>query len=68
MNEPRHATVIGGSIAGMCALRVLCDVFERVSVVARVAWTRFRQMLAPPPINQDKTPDYPPAPSGGAST
>jgi hypothetical protein len=37
-------------------------------IMARVAWARFRQLLAPPAVNQDKTPDYPPAPSQGAST
>ncbi len=33
-------------------------------IIARVAWARFRQLLAPPAVNQDKTPDYPPAPTG----
>ncbi len=35
MTHPQHAIVIGGSIAGMCAARVLCDVFERVTVIDR---------------------------------
>ena len=35
MSNRQHAIVIGGSIAGMCAARVLSDVFERVTVVDR---------------------------------
>ena len=35
VTQPQHAIVIGGSIAGMCAARVLCDVFERVPVIDR---------------------------------
>ena len=35
MTQAQHAIVIGGSIAGMCAARVLCDVFERVTVIDR---------------------------------
>ena len=31
----RHALVIGGSLAGMLAARVLCDYFDRVTVVER---------------------------------
>ena len=39
-------------------------------IAARVVWARFRQLLSPPAVNQDKTPDYPPppaAPREGAS-
>src|SRR5512145_422007 len=30
-----HAVVIGGSLAGLCAARVLADAFDRVTVVER---------------------------------
>jgi 2-polyprenyl-6-methoxyphenol hydroxylase-like FAD-dependent oxidoreductase len=33
--SPRHAVVIGGSLAGLCVARVLADHFERVTVVDR---------------------------------
>ncbi|HEY2674397.1 MAG TPA: hypothetical protein VGJ07_29020 [Rugosimonospora sp.] len=32
---PRHAVVIGGSLAGMCVARALADVVDRVTVVER---------------------------------
>jgi phytoene dehydrogenase-like protein len=31
----KHAIVIGGSIAGLCAGRVLSDFFEHVTVIDR---------------------------------
>ena len=31
----RHALVLGGSLAGLLAARVLCDHFDRVTVVER---------------------------------
>jgi flavin-dependent dehydrogenase len=34
-HPPRHAVVIGGSLAGLCAARVLADHVERVTVVDR---------------------------------
>src|SRR5260370_491471 len=33
-----HAVVIGGSVAGLCAARVLSDFFERVTVLERDAY------------------------------
>lgn len=35
MSVTRHAVVIGASIAGLCAARVLSDVYDRVSVYER---------------------------------
>jgi 2-polyprenyl-6-methoxyphenol hydroxylase-like FAD-dependent oxidoreductase len=35
VSKTAHAVVIGGSIAGLCAARVLSDVFERVTVLDR---------------------------------
>ncbi|MFI5495122.1 NAD(P)/FAD-dependent oxidoreductase [Actinoplanes sp. NPDC051859] len=35
MPSPRHAVVIGGSLAGLCAARVLADHVDRVTVVDR---------------------------------
>lgn len=35
MNKPHHAIVIGGSMAGMCAARVLSDRFDKVTIVDR---------------------------------
>ena len=35
MPKQHHAIVIGGSMAGMCAARILADHFERVTVVDR---------------------------------
>ena len=35
MPPPRHAVVIGGSLAGLCAARVLADHVENVTVVDR---------------------------------
>lgn len=35
MNKKRHALVIGGSLGGMLAARVLSDYFERVTVIER---------------------------------
>ena len=40
MSQGRHAIVIGGSIAGLCAARVLADHFERVSVLDRDSFPR----------------------------
>ena len=40
--------------------RVLFD----LRVIARIAWARFRQKLAPPAAINQETPDYPPAPTG----
>src|ERR1051326_3725869 len=34
-NADRHAVVIGGSIAGLLAARVLADTFERVTIIER---------------------------------
>jgi 2-polyprenyl-6-methoxyphenol hydroxylase-like FAD-dependent oxidoreductase len=34
-SRTKHAVVIGGSVAGLCAARVLSDVFERVTVLDR---------------------------------
>src|ERR1700712_3569667 len=34
----RHALVIGGSIAGLTAGRVLADYFEKVTIIERDAW------------------------------
>ena len=34
----RRAVVIGGSVAGMCAARVLSDHFDEVTIVERDAW------------------------------
>jgi 2-polyprenyl-6-methoxyphenol hydroxylase-like FAD-dependent oxidoreductase len=33
-------------------------------IIARVAWARLRQLLAPPAAVDEATPDYPPAPTG----
>lgn len=38
MSEARHAVVIGGSIGGLCAARVLAERFDRVTVVDRDAF------------------------------
>lgn len=35
---PTHAVVVGGSLAGLCAGRVLIDFFDRVTVVERDRW------------------------------
>jgi 2-polyprenyl-6-methoxyphenol hydroxylase-like FAD-dependent oxidoreductase len=35
MTKQRHAIVIGGSMAGMCAARILADHFEKVTIVDR---------------------------------
>ena len=35
--DRKHAIVIGGSMAGLLASRVLCDHFERVSLIERDA-------------------------------
>jgi 2-polyprenyl-6-methoxyphenol hydroxylase-like FAD-dependent oxidoreductase len=35
MSNPKHAIVIGGSMAGMCAARILSDHFEKVTIVDR---------------------------------
>ena len=35
MSKPRHAVVIGGSLAGLCAARALVDHVEQVTVVDR---------------------------------
>ena len=35
MSQSKHAIVIGGSVAGLCAARVLSDAFERVTVLDR---------------------------------
>jgi 2-polyprenyl-6-methoxyphenol hydroxylase-like FAD-dependent oxidoreductase len=35
MTKPQHAIVIGGSMAGMCAARILADHFEKVTIVDR---------------------------------
>jgi 2-polyprenyl-6-methoxyphenol hydroxylase-like FAD-dependent oxidoreductase len=35
MSEGRHAVVIGGSVGGLCAARVLAEHFDRVTVVDR---------------------------------
>ena len=35
MKQAGHAVVIGGSIAGLCAARVLADFFDRVKVIDR---------------------------------
>ena len=37
--EARHAVVLGGSLAGMLAARVLADHFERVTLIERDAYT-----------------------------
>ena len=37
MSTNRHAVVIGGSLAGLLAARVLTDRFERVTVIERDA-------------------------------
>ena len=34
-NVEHHAVVIGGSIAGLLAARVLADTFERVTIIER---------------------------------
>jgi flavin-dependent dehydrogenase len=34
-SRTNHAVVIGGPVAGLCAARVLSDVFERVTVLDR---------------------------------
>src|ERR1700676_1474739 len=35
MTKQQHAIVIGGSMAGMCAARILADHFEKVTIVDR---------------------------------
>lgn len=35
--QPTHAVVIGASVAGLCAARVLCDHFDRVTVLEKDA-------------------------------
>ena len=46
VDNSRHAIVIGGSIAGLLAARVLADYFERVTIVER---DRFPETPAPRP-------------------
>jgi 2-polyprenyl-6-methoxyphenol hydroxylase-like FAD-dependent oxidoreductase len=43
-NKSPHATVIGGSMAGLLAARALCDHFERVTIIER---DRFSEGPAP---------------------
>ena len=38
MSRTAHAVVIGGSVAGLCAARVLSDVFDQVTVLDRDAF------------------------------
>lgn len=38
MNTPTHAVVIGGSIAGLCAARVLSEFYDKVTVLERDAY------------------------------
>lgn len=40
---PRHAVVIGGSMAGLLAARVLSETYEHVTVLDRDTWTRADQ-------------------------
>jgi hypothetical protein len=35
-----HALVIGGSVAGLCAARVISDFFEQVTVLERDAYPK----------------------------
>jgi 2-polyprenyl-6-methoxyphenol hydroxylase-like FAD-dependent oxidoreductase len=35
MSSAKHAIVVGGSVAGLCAARVLADVFDKVTVLDR---------------------------------
>ena len=47
MSSTNHAIVIGGSVAGLCAARVLADVFDEVTILDRDSYPGDAEFLAP---------------------